>query len=781
MKFKKTLFFLSIIALFSSNLGGISYEPKIAYAQENSDYLSKTINIGEYVSINSSGGSFYLSFNKHQDVGETARFSYIIDQFDVDNDALKNNAGFFLSDASSVAKSYIDDSGTNYKSFADVINDSTLATPNSVDEIKYACFKEKIFTSILPVAVGSNVNVIVRNGVYDYSQVTLGDNFNDRKIDDGCCYGYYFDGIDIKMSFLLGFLFPNQSLTIYYRDGVDISVNDEAINPTIKSETFTVLDVKDDSIWSPGSLPFYNSSLAYIPFSKNPVEKGYIVEYDHIEINDQKSSASLISDGSRYYVVCKLSSIDTLNVISSSRVGNEDENVTIHDLYDVSNQVSITYNGNDVFNTSENGKIGLGNIPNSVNNAFRFNITLSSYHYTKFGIWTSNSGLWSNFGYIIRFGPDKHVYILNGEEIEYAKGANDSVVPGNTFSVVVGLCKISDENNHWYANRIYVDINGERTVEYNDFERCSLGSAIIAPYFDALNLTVTFKDYRLNELVKVNYENNEHVQTNSPSYVLKGQPATFSFKLDEDYKFNTFKCNGEDILSKLTLVNGIYIYIYEVDNDDSAIDFSYTLIDNVSVSLSLSGSFVEANYDTNPLYGSRPTISFTLLDGKSPSSIKVNGIEKVESVYRYNKIYHLDLDALTDDTIVNIECEDKNYAVTYLNNDNSHVTVSFEKELVPIGGSTRINIVLEYGYLIDNLQIEGEATLFTYGGAYFIEDVYSDIKVNITTKKEEEIANEPVNEFDWATCVSIIIYSLSSVVFVALLVSSLILRKKVNK
>ena len=783
MKFKKSLIFLAAITLFTSGIASFSNTFR-GVSADGETYVSKTANIGDYVSIESSGAPFYISFNKFQDIGETARFSYVIDEFVISDDDLKNNAGFFLSTKDNIASGNKTASGTYFKSFNDIINDDIGASPSTVEEVKRSCFKEKILSSILPVKDGSNVNVIVRDGVNDYSQVTLGNEFVDGNITDGCCYGYYFDGANVKMSFLFDFLYGKESITIYYQDGVSVNIDNTTVAPTVDSDSYSIRLYDDKSDWTPGSLPLFNASLSYIPFTKNAVETGLIVEYDHIEVNDEtRQDISFVTDGSYYYVVCKLASNDTLKIVSSSKVGKEDaSNVKIHDLYDVSNQTKITFDGKTYYGKDNNGTVGIGNIANTVNNAFRFNLTYTAselHSYSRIGIWTSNNRLWSNFGYIIRFGPEQNVFILSGEEVEYAKGKNEQVIPDSKFSVVIGLCKIFDENDVWYANRIYVDINGVRTVEYNDYDRRALGSAIIADYFDDSICKAVFEDYRINNLVTVNNENNEHVHTNNASYTLKGESFEAKYSLDDGYKFETFKCNGVDVLSDLKFDNGLYTY--KIDEVTSSLNFTYTLLENVSVKLSLDGNFIDTNYEDNPLYGSRPTISFTLINGKYPTSIKVNNIEKIQSLYRKGNVYYLDLESLTADTEVVVVSEDKTFTPTYKSATTSYVSVSFENNAIPVGGSTAINIAVEYGYYIDQVSIEGDATLSTYKGSYFLEDVYSDVTVTVVTKKKEELIIEPVKQFDWATLISAIIYSVSGVVFVTLLITALVARKKAKK
>ena len=781
---KLSLFLTAIGFIPSVGSGYIKNTTSVA-ASENS-YQKQTVNIGEYVEIESDGSPFYLSFDKVREEGEGARLCYIMDEFSASDEELQTNAGFFIGDSSHIDNSYKDASNTNYKSFGDMIGTGG-GLPESIDEVKYYCFGTDRYTTVIPLISGNNINVLVRDSLSLTNQRTLGIDYNNKKMDDGCCYGYYFDGIKVKMSFLMTFEYFQQPLTIHFQDGVKVSVNNETVSPTVVSDYYPVKE-KDETTYinDPGSFPIYNSGLCYIPFTKKEIDKNLIVKYDHIEVNDEVADIKLINEGTSYYLITKLTSKDTLKIVCSTKVAREEsaENVKIYDLYDVANLTqfsvkntgsNLIVNGDKVYNQSENGCIGIGNIPNTVNNAFRFNITLCSYSYTKFGIWTSNGAIWSNFGYIIRFGPDKKVYILSGEEQEYAQGPCMSVVPGAKVSVVVGMVKLYDENDKWFANRIYVDINGERICEYNDVERRSFGSAIIAPYFDNVS-QVIFEDYRIKNLVAVNNDSNEHVHTNNALYALKGEKYTANFVLDEGYKFQTFTCNGVDVLDSLEFNNGCYSYT--VDNVESALNFSYTLLSNVTVNLSLNGELVDSSFDAEPLYGSKPTISFRLEAGKAPTSIKVNGEEKIKYLTRNANVYSLNLDAIIEDTVVSIESENKTFAASVGSNNDAHAKVSFENSAISIGGSTRINIFVDEGYLVKDVVVEGDATLSTYDGAYFLDNVYSDVSVSVVTAKEETIVVEPVKEFNWPVCIAIILCSVSAVVMIVLILLGIKLGKK---
>ena len=785
-----TKIFLSLIAIniIPSIGSGYIKSTSSEVASENS-FQKQTVNIGEYVEIESDGSPFYLSFDKVRDEGEGARFCYIMDEFEASNDELESNAGFFIGDSSHIENSYKDASNTNYRSFGDMIGTGG-GLPESIEEAKYYCFGTDRYTTVIPLVSGDNINVLVRDSLSLTNQRTLGADYSNKSLDDGCCYGYYFDGVKVKMSFLTTFEYFQQPLTIHFQDGVKVSVNNETVSPTIVSDYYPVKE-KDEATYinDPGSFPIYNSGLCYIPFTKKEVDKSLIVEYDHIEVNDEVADLKLINEGTSYYLITKLASKDTLEIVCSTKVAREEsaENVQIYDLYDVANSTKvdikntstgIVVNGDKVYNKSENGCIGIGNIPNTVNNAFRFNITLSSYHYTKFGIWTSNSGIWSNFGYIIRFGPEQKVYILSGEEQEYAQGRCAAVIPGAKISVVVGMAKLYDENNRWFANRIYVDINGERICEYNDVERRSFGSAIIAPYFDTES-QVIFEDYRIKNLVAVNNDGNEHVHTNNALYALKGEKFTAKFVLDEGYKFKTFTCNGVDVLNSLKFDNGFYTYI--VNSVESALNFSYTLLSDVSVNLSLNGELLDSTFDAKPLYGSKPTISFRLAEGKAPSSIKVNGEEKIKSLTRNGNVYSLNLDTLIEDTVVSIQSEDKTFSASVGSNNDSHAKVSFENNVISIGGSTRVDISLDEGYFIKNVIVEGDATLSTYDGAYFLDNVYSDVSVSVVTAQAETTVIEQVKEFNWPVCIAIIACSVAAVVMIVLILLGIKLKKKGTK
>lgn len=706
-------------------------------AETGDTYYTQTINIGSHYRIESDGAPFYIAFDKIRTTGETSRLSYIFDEISYDYADL-DKGGLFVSDASSVASSY---DTLEYKSFLTAFREAYTADRSTAKWDDYCqdrasfMFKTGIFYSLLfyKGSEEEQTQAIIRDNVANYMQGSLG-NYDDTKELNGR-YGYYFDGAKITISFLATFLF-GYGCTLYYQDGVTVTCDEETVSPTIEAEDY---EIQNGDLGDPGSRPFYNRSLCYIPFLKKPEAEDTIVKFDHIEINGEKrDDVAFRQDGSRYFIATKLSSEDTVKIITTKKIIREDKNVTIHDLYDVSGQTEM------VFNELRQASLGLGNIPNEVNNAFRFVLNTPKIdgsawvgeRQTKFGIWTSNSSLWSNFGYIIRFSQGV-VSILTGEEITLARAESSSITSRSSLLVVIGLTKVSNETGRWFANRVFVDVNGTRVAQYDDdSERKSLGSLITGPYIGEAGGEVSFEDYRKDSLLKVSDLSNEtHVKASLPSYVLKGEDLNASFVLDDGYKFNSFLVNGADALSQLVYSDGVYSL--DLLDISSAIDISYTLISDVHVSLSLEGEAIDTTYDSFPLYGSRSVIKFGMKEGKVPSSVMVNGLESVSSLERSGKVFSLKLLPLTEDTKIVITGVDKQYSVALSSEEGEHASIKLSSSSVLAGGSLSFEVILDDGYLLAGVSIDGAATLSSSNGIYYLDEVYGDVIISLETKKEE--------------------------------------------
>lgn len=707
-------------------------------AAEDSSYRALTLNMHSHYRIESDGAPFYVAFDKTRTTYETSRLSYIFDEVSYDAADL-DKGGLFVNDVSTVDVSY--DYG-EYRTFSDIFRATYDSDPGAGEWEDYRqerasfMFQTGVFYSLLfyKESDTSQTEAIIRNNVEDYAQASLG-KYDDAMGLDGR-YGFYFDGAKVTLSFLATFLF-GYSCTLYYQDGVTVTCDEKTIAATIEAEDY---DIKDNG--NPADLastPIYNASLCYIPFTKKPDPEDTIVKFDHIEINDERrDDVSLKQDGTTYFITAKLNDGDTIKLVTNKTVVHEDKNVTIHDLYDVSGKTKL------VFDKVADFSSGVGNIPNEANHAFRFILNTPKVEgsawngekSTKFGIWSSNEHLWSNFGYIVRFNQGV-VTILSGEEEPLARAESTSILSGSSLILVIGLAKLSDETGHWYANRIYVDVNDVRLAQYDDVNRKTLGSVITGPYIGEAGGEVSFEDYRKDSLVSVSDSSNSaHVKAGFPSYVVKGSKLSATFTLEEGYKFHSFTVNGSDALAELIYADGVY-YL-EVEDVSAPIDFAYTLLSNVHVTLGLEGDAINTVYDSFPLYGSRSVIKFGVKDGQIPSSVLVNGVEFVSSLKRTGKVFSLELAPLVDDTEILISATDKQYSVVVSSAETEgHASINLSSASVAAGGSLSFNVNLDEGYLLTDVSIVGDAVLSSSNGAYYLDEVYGDVTISLKTKKEE--------------------------------------------
>ncbi len=726
-----------------------------------SEYSTLSIAKGTHYRIESDGSdgaAFYISFGKASEDNETARFSYIFDEISLQDSEL-GNAGVFVSNKTDVASSY--DKGQKI-SFKDGVADPGFM------------LKTNVFYSLLFYkAPGSSTSTaIIRNNVHDYGQAGAGD-FEDTEGLNGV-YGYYFDGANVTLSFLTTFTFGTD-FTLHYQSGVKVTVDEKVITATLDAEDYEILSKEDGDV---GGQAIYNSSLTFIPLTKKDDPEDTRVEFDHIEVNGvENESLSLTSDGVRYYLIAKLSDNDTVKIVTKKTIMHEDKNVQVHDLLEVSGVTEMK------FTELENAFLGVGNIPNEANHAFRFVLNtpkLASGQWngekqTKFGMWTSNNNLWSNFGYIIRF-REGMVDILSGEEANLGHGESNLIKPSSALAVVIGLAKVTNESGVWYANRIYVEVNDVRVAYYDDTERKSLGSVITAPYLGEKGAEVSFEDYRKADLLPVSdLSNDPHVRITHPSYIQKGEDLDLTFVLDEGYKFLALSINGVDALSNLVYKDGVYSL--KESGITSAVGISYSLISDVRVCLSVEGDLINASYEANPLYGSRSVVKFNMPVGKIPSSVLIDEVESVSSLERSGNVFSLKLNPLIENVKVVVKGEDKSFAITSSLSEDSHASVSLDSSSVLAGGSTAFSVNLEEGYVLEDISITGDATFSSSSGVYFLDDVYGDVAISLKTRKEASAVVPAASpSFPW---VAIMLYCVAGAALIGGgLAIGLVLKKK---
>ena len=768
---------LSLVACSLLALAGLKPSSSTSVSAEGG-YTALSITKGSHYRIKSSGAAFYISFGKVNDENETARFSYVFDEVSLPDSEL-GNAGVFVSNKNDVATSY--DKGQK-KSFKEEFENSF---GGGTDEEKDAhvsgrsafMFKTNTFYSLLFYkAPGTSASTaIIRNNIYDYQQGSLGD-FTDTEGLDGT-YGYYFDGANVTLSFLATFTYGTD-FTLYYQDGVNVTVDDKTITATLDAEDYDIVNTDDGDA---SGQAIYNSSLTFIPLTKKADPEDTRVDFDHIEVNGaEDKSVALVSDGVRYYLLAKLKDGDTVKIVTQKTVMHEDKNVQVHDLLEVAGTTEVK------FTELQNAYLGVGNIPNEVNHAFRFILNTpkvasgqwNGEKQTKFGIWTSNNNLWSNFGYIIRF-REGSVDILSGEEVSLGYGESSLIQPSSALAVVIGLAKVTNADGVWYANRIYVEVNGVRVAYFDDTERKSLGSVITAPYLGEKGAEVSFEDYRKADLLPVSDATNDsHVRIAYPSYVMKGEDLDLTFVLDEGYKFKALSINGVDALSNLAYEDGVYSL--KESGVTSAISISYSLISDVHVSLSVEGDAINASYEANPLYGSRSVVKFNMPVGKIPSSVLVDEVESVSSLERNGSVFSLKLSPLTENAKVVVAGKDKSFAVISSSSEESHAKVSLNSSSVLAGGSTAFSVNLEEGYVLENVSIAGDATLSSSSGIYFLDNVYGDVVITLKTRKEANVVTPTASSsFPW---VAIMLYGIAGAALIGggIAIALMLKKKKEN-
>lgn len=749
----KRITFLSVVSIALSFLLFPFAKETTSVKADGEPFQTVTLEESTFYQIHSDGGPMYLSFEAASSLNETFRFSYVLKDFNIYSGGAAQ-CGTFVTTASNVNNGYNFD---RFVALKDVTNcDSSFATRTG---ILYSLlgFKGK---------ATDDINFIMRDGVGEYSQTSYGildDNFA-----SGLRYGFYFDGLSFDLSFIFMYGYGNDFI-LHYAEGVTVNSNNTSVSPIITSENFAISDAE-----GLGKRAIYNSNYCYLPFTKNEVSDEYVIEFDHFNLNGNKiEDVSLRKDGEIYYTCLFLNDGDELEIICSKTFIRVDTNLNIYNLVDASNQKYISF-------TQLRARLGVGNIPNVSNTAFEFilhtpNVPSGTWvgeRQTKFGIWTNNSSLWSNFGYIVIMS-EAGIKLSTGEEVVLANKYSPILKPNSSIKVLVGLSKIYNENDYYIGNRFFAKLNDEMVIYYDDMKFSSLGSVITGPYIGEAGGECAFEDARSANLLEVSDKtNSEFVTLCAPRYILKNESLDLSFLCEDGYRLNKLFINGVEKAFEYN--NGFYVTSLDSVSED--IEITYSLLENVHASIKVSGEHVYASYDGYPLFGSKQQIRFTLSKGYVLNKIKFNDQEKDISVLNEDgnfSFYYL----ANNNYDISIEVIEKSFEVKP-HSIVEHATIVFSSNNVLAGDYLSFSINVDDGYCVQSVKELNGSDIYENGGVYFIYNIYGDIEIDVSIMEmtkidvEERLNN---NDYNW---VAFVIYGFSGLVFISLAAILFILMRK---
>lgn len=684
-----------------------------ASAEEAADYTALGLQNEAVYTLKSDGSPFYISFGRQEgrSSGEVARVSWVMSEIKTEADGTeKASFGTFCSSKAEIASGWGQD-----KAAADE------------EDVAYISVENNFYNLIVyKDGASSAADYIVRSGIYDYDQKSMG-NYSDGA---DSRYGFYFSGVKVEMTFLVTFVFASD-FTLYYSEGVTVTECADKMNPPPEVVFENASPVLNASPYELLRHPIYNKKICFIPFMINVSDSETLVYYfDEVTLNGENYDSAVKRDGSAYYLVCALTSEDKLVVSCGSRIISFDE-AEIYDLIDVSEKKSIT------FSELRRDDLVIGNIPNRPNTAFRFKyITPSASSWSggeinKFGIWTSNDSIWSNFGYIVTF-YNNTVRILSGEEVEYASGSNINVKPNNTIETVIGLKKGYDEKGNYIFNRIYVEVNGAEVVHYDDYVRSTLGSAIVGPYLDSAAGKCTIENaYDVYELADASRA--EGITAGFARYVKSGGNAVVCFAESEGRRLSFVKLNGEDVTDRLAESGGVKILTIEGISEDCELSYGAEVAFCAVRVEETAG--VSPEYPSIVKYKGRAEILFTLKKGLVLSSVTVNGEDFTDGLNVENGVWRLMVPEVKEDMVVAPTTEEKSFSLSVEKADNAAVTLVTEN--VRAGTDGAFTVSPSEGYKISAVYANGEIMENT-DGVYYVEFVYDDVRIKVETIRYEE-------------------------------------------
>lgn len=703
-----TLFCLML--LFCSGYGLTAVTE--TFAQETIYQQISLQNEASYT-IQSNGAPFYFSFGRKESaaVGEVGRVSWIISDLTVMN-ANDENAEFgaYCVSSSDIASGY----GNDYLKAED-------------ESIAFASETDNFYSLVIYKANAStDANYILRSGINDYTQISLGDYTDDSE----SCYGLYFSGVKIEITFLVTFIYGTD-LTLYAGDGVTITEYAEVIEPDVSltNASFVLSDNPDEMIRH----PIYTEKISFIPFKLNESDNDTIVYYlDEITLNGERIDINIHDGGGLYYLVYSLSATDSMEIICASREVTLDE-AEIYDLVEVSGKTAIQ------FTELRRADIGIGNIPNHANIAFRYRYNTpntsswSGAEINKFGMWTSNNNIWSNFGYIITF-YNNTVRILSGEEVEYAVGACSAIRPRNTVEIVIGMVKGYDEQETYIFNRIYVSVNGEIVVHYDDYSRPALGSAIIGPYLENSAARCSIEN-AVSVCEVTDNTKNEDVIVGFKQFINEGGEAEITFVEKEGKRITQLIVNGVDVTNQLVTNGAGKVFTVESISED--ISFTYEVEETYCSIFVESSQGISVDAASSIPYGEDVTFYFVPRNGYIISSVKVNGHDYTSELNNDRGNYSLTLNCVKEDIRISLSSQEKFFTV--MAEDIATADINIIADSVAAGGTAAFTVTPKEGYKISMVSVNGDPVQ-KINGVFYVNSVYEDITIAVETATFEELS-----------------------------------------
>ena len=156
---------------------------------------------------------------------------------------------------------------------------------------------------------------------------------------------------------------------------------------------------------------------------------------------------------------------------------------------------------------------------------------------------------------------------------------------------------------------------------------------------------------------------------------------------------------------------------------------------------------ITPNYDENVVnYQSELTapkggdyvLSFTIAQGNALVDVTINGESYIDVVVEENGVYVATIYGLFEDAEIVISTEIKNYAViAKLSEGSEGATVEASVSEVQAGAAVTFTVVLEEGYIINKVTLNGKEVFLNSDGTYVVNNVKEDLEFVVYATQEE--------------------------------------------
>lgn len=696
MSIKKKIGFIVCVCIMICTVSLVAFK---SFQKANADNIRCVVAEKDVsYTIKSNGGSFWFSMSSVGNEYERARLSIAL--FDLINKNIDEQAS-----VSAFSATEADCKDNKIKNFSQLSN----------DQRKFLLSNNSVYNFIL-IKNSQSFEMLYRKGAVSYI------NSTSSKLSDNEVYGLYFSNVKTEFSFLVNYL-SDSNITFYYDENVECEICREQISPNINYENVELYT-------SSGILhSVFNRKISFIPFIINkPISDKEIIDFNGIYINGEKLSESNIVNDTVNYMIYKLKDGDNVNFSTAKfSVDYDYNNVQVHNLYEIAGCKEIAFNG--LHQTSP-----IGNIPNKVDNAVTFKlhapVSWTAGKASRFGLFTNNYMLWSNFGYIFTFYQDT-VEIKSGEEVLLSSGKCQTL-KGNSINMVeIGITKGYVEGVYRF-NRIYAKVGGELVVYYDEFDkRGSLGSAFVGPPLDYLDAACSISDVRdYFEIKDITQSNN--IALDFDKYVQPNSTVRINIIEKEGCKLTNLYINDVDV-TNLIKSDGNLKYVEVNISQDSNIRYEFTTNNYVSVSI-LEGANCSSNYEQKVLYNSNCEIKLFPRQGYFFESVLVNDVDYTDKLVCKDNVFVLSLPLLKADINVVLNMEEKEFAVK--DGEHQNAEIVYAAKSIKSGKTLIFAVVLDNGYKISGIYVGPYKVKVNDDGTFYIENIYSDIEINIYTEKQ---------------------------------------------